>query len=48
MTIKSINNVPLLGFAAYSGTGKTTLLEVLLPKLNRYRTKNWCVKACAS
>ena len=25
--------VPLLGFAAYSGTGKTTLLEKLLPKL---------------
>ncbi|WP_047043967.1 bifunctional molybdopterin-guanine dinucleotide biosynthesis adaptor protein MobB/molybdopterin molybdotransferase MoeA [Vibrio mexicanus] len=26
-------SVPLLGFAAYSGTGKTTLLEQLLPKL---------------
>ncbi|HDI3247597.1 TPA: bifunctional molybdopterin-guanine dinucleotide biosynthesis adaptor protein MobB/molybdopterin molybdotransferase MoeA [Vibrio cholerae] len=26
-------NMPLLGFAAYSGTGKTTLLEALLPKL---------------
>ncbi|TFH92331.1 bifunctional molybdopterin-guanine dinucleotide biosynthesis adaptor protein MobB/molybdopterin molybdotransferase MoeA [Vibrio ouci] len=25
--------IPILGFAAYSGTGKTTLLEVLLPKL---------------
>ncbi len=25
--------IPLLGFAAYSGTGKTTLLEKLLPKL---------------
>ncbi len=25
--------IPLLGFAAYSGTGKTTLLETLLPKL---------------
>ncbi|USD62181.1 bifunctional molybdopterin-guanine dinucleotide biosynthesis adaptor protein MobB/molybdopterin molybdotransferase MoeA [Vibrio sp. SCSIO 43140] len=31
--MKSINNVPLLGFAAYSGTGKTTLLEALLPML---------------
>ncbi|WP_119561199.1 bifunctional molybdopterin-guanine dinucleotide biosynthesis adaptor protein MobB/molybdopterin molybdotransferase MoeA [Vibrio cholerae] len=27
-------NLPLLGFAAYSGTGKTTLLEALLPKLS--------------
>ena len=26
-------SIPLLGFAAYSGTGKTTLLEKLLPKL---------------
>lgn len=26
-------SLPLLGFAAYSGTGKTTLLEALLPKL---------------
>lgn len=26
-------NLPLLGFAAYSGTGKTMLLEALLPKL---------------
>lgn len=25
--------VPILGFAAYSGTGKTTLLEALLPQL---------------
>ena len=25
--------VPLLGFAAYSGTGKTTLLEQLIPLL---------------
>ena len=28
-------NIPLLGFAAYSGTGKTTLLEALLPKLTQ-------------
>jgi molybdopterin-guanine dinucleotide biosynthesis protein MobB len=27
--------VPLLGFAAYSGTGKTTLLEKLLPILSQ-------------
>ncbi|MCD9537700.1 bifunctional molybdopterin-guanine dinucleotide biosynthesis adaptor protein MobB/molybdopterin molybdotransferase MoeA [Photobacterium carnosum] len=26
-------SVPLLGFAAFSGTGKTTLLEAMLPKL---------------
>lgn len=27
------NSIPLLGFVAYSGTGKTTLLEKLIPKL---------------
>lgn len=27
--------IPVLGFAAYSGTGKTTLLEKLLPKLTQ-------------
>lgn len=26
-----IPNLPILGFAAYSGTGKTTLLEAILP-----------------
>ncbi len=30
---KIITSVPLLGFAAYSGTGKTTLLESMLPIL---------------
>ncbi|MCK6264969.1 bifunctional molybdopterin-guanine dinucleotide biosynthesis adaptor protein MobB/molybdopterin molybdotransferase MoeA [Vibrio sp. ZSDE26] len=30
---KPSTHLPLLGFAAYSGTGKTTLLEALLPKL---------------
>ena len=27
-------SLPLLGFAAFSGTGKTTLLEAMLPKLS--------------
>ncbi|KJY81524.1 molybdopterin-guanine dinucleotide biosynthesis protein MobB [Vibrio galatheae] len=27
--------IPILGFAAYSGTGKTTLLEALMPKLTQ-------------
>ena len=29
------NNLPLLGFVAYSGTGKTTLLEKLIPLLTQ-------------
>ncbi|HHF2970449.1 TPA: bifunctional molybdopterin-guanine dinucleotide biosynthesis adaptor protein MobB/molybdopterin molybdotransferase MoeA [Vibrio diabolicus] len=31
--MKHTLNIPILGFAAYSGTGKTTLLEALLPRL---------------
>ncbi|EHR1280662.1 bifunctional molybdopterin-guanine dinucleotide biosynthesis adaptor protein MobB/molybdopterin molybdotransferase MoeA [Vibrio parahaemolyticus] len=31
--MKHTLKIPILGFAAYSGTGKTTLLEALLPKL---------------
>ncbi|HAS6484444.1 TPA: bifunctional molybdopterin-guanine dinucleotide biosynthesis adaptor protein MobB/molybdopterin molybdotransferase MoeA [Vibrio parahaemolyticus] len=31
--MKHTLNIPIVGFAAYSGTGKTTLLEALLPKL---------------
>ncbi|KIP72927.1 molybdopterin-guanine dinucleotide biosynthesis protein MobB [Vibrio alginolyticus] len=31
--MKHTLNIPILGFAAYSSTGKTTLLEALLPKL---------------
>ncbi|WP_104399731.1 bifunctional molybdopterin-guanine dinucleotide biosynthesis adaptor protein MobB/molybdopterin molybdotransferase MoeA [Vibrio penaeicida] len=33
MTKPLLTSLPILGFAAYSGTGKTTLLEALLPKL---------------
>ena len=28
-------SIPVLGFCAYSGTGKTTLLKQLIPELNR-------------
>lgn len=31
--MKHTLNIPIIGFAAYSGTGKTTLFEALLPKL---------------
>ena len=37
-------SIPLLGFAAYSGTGKTTLLEKLLPKLNEMGLKVAVIK----
>lgn len=35
--MSELNNfpIPLLGFAAYSGTGKTTLLEQLIPRLTQ-------------
>ncbi|CAM3167999.1 bifunctional molybdopterin-guanine dinucleotide biosynthesis adaptor protein MobB/molybdopterin molybdotransferase MoeA [Vibrio rarus] len=33
--MKTICNTPILGFAAFSGTGKTTLLEQLIPKLTQ-------------
>ena len=32
--MKQSPSIPVLGFAAYSGTGKTTLLEKILPLLN--------------
>jgi molybdopterin-guanine dinucleotide biosynthesis protein MobB len=37
MTIAFTNplTIPVLGFCAYSGTGKTTLLTQLIPELNR-------------
>jgi len=36
--------IPLLGFAAYSGTGKTTLLEKLIPRLTEQGIKVALVK----
>ena len=38
------NSTPLLGFVAYSGTGKTTLLEKLIPKLNEQGTRVGLIK----
>ena len=35
ITLTKYKNTPLLGFAAYSGTGKTTLLEQLIPALKQ-------------
>ncbi|MGH8120261.1 MAG: molybdopterin-guanine dinucleotide biosynthesis protein MobB [Gammaproteobacteria bacterium] len=32
--MKQLPDIPVLGFAAYSGTGKTTLLEKILPLLS--------------
>jgi len=39
-----IENPPLLGFCAYSGTGKTTLLTRLIPILNKEGLKIGIVK----
>ena len=38
------SNPPLLGFCAYSGTGKTTLLKLLIPVLNRNGLKIGLIK----
>jgi molybdopterin-guanine dinucleotide biosynthesis protein MobB len=38
------SRLPLLGFAAYSGTGKTSLLTKLLPKLNELGLKVAVIK----
>ena len=35
ISLTTYQNTPLLGFAAFSGTGKTTLLEQLIPELNQ-------------
>ncbi|WP_095497718.1 bifunctional molybdopterin-guanine dinucleotide biosynthesis adaptor protein MobB/molybdopterin molybdotransferase MoeA [Paraferrimonas haliotis] len=36
--------IPVIGFCAYSGTGKTTLLKKLIPELNRRGLRLACVK----
>jgi len=36
--------IPLLGFIAYSGTGKTTLLEKLIPLLNKNNIRIGLIK----
>lgn len=36
--------IPLLGFAAWSGTGKTTLLKQLLPRLTQRGIRVGCIK----
>ena len=38
------NKIPLIGFAAYSGTGKTTLLEKLIPLLKEQGLKVAIIK----
>ena len=37
-------NIPVLGFAAYSGTGKTTLLVQLLPLLSAHNIQTAVIK----
>lgn len=36
--------LPVLGFAAWSGTGKTTLLKALLPRLRQRGLRIGCIK----
>ncbi len=38
-------NLPVLGFAAFSGTGKTTLLEQVIPQLKSYGLRIGLIKA---
>ncbi len=42
--LSTYHNIPLLGFAAFSGTGKTTLLEQLIPELNQANIRVAMVK----
>lgn len=40
----STTQLPLLGFAAWSGTGKTTLLKLLIPRLTQRGIRVACIK----
>lgn len=40
----SASKLPVLGFAAWSGTGKTTLLKQLLPRLTQRGIRVGCIK----
>lgn len=44
ISLTAYHNIPLLGFAAFSGTGKTTLLEQLIPELNQANIRIAVVK----
>ena len=44
ISLTTYRNTPLLGFAAFSGTGKTTLLEQLIPELNQANIRVAMVK----
>ncbi|MCU7938921.1 MAG: molybdopterin-guanine dinucleotide biosynthesis protein B [gamma proteobacterium symbiont of Bathyaustriella thionipta] len=44
ISLTTYHNIPLLGFAAFSGTGKTTLLEQLIPELNQANIRVAMVK----
>ena len=42
--MKQLPDIPVLGFAAYSGTGKTTLLEKVLPLLSAREIRTGVIK----
>lgn len=42
--MKQLPDIPVLGFAAYSGTGKTTLLEKILPLLSTRHIRTAVIK----
>lgn len=44
ISLTTYHGTPLIGFAAFSGTGKTTLLEQLIPELNQANIRVAMVK----